>query len=230
MSAHHSTPVRPAGRTGSLSPAGLLACGVAAGPLFVLVAAAQMATRDGFDIRRHPLSLLSLGDLGWVQIANFTVAGLLVIACAVGLRRALTEGTGRRWGPLLVGVFGVGLVMGGVFVTDPDLGFPPDAAVVSGDGSWHAVVHDVAPGLALDAVIVATVVYARRFRRLGRPGWAACSLAAGVAVLLLSWWPSQEGISIRLALAVTVAFGWLAALAGQTRARLAERPGRTPGS
>jgi hypothetical protein len=37
----------------------LLASGVVAGPLFVAVALLQALTRDGFDLRRHPLSLLS---------------------------------------------------------------------------------------------------------------------------------------------------------------------------
>jgi hypothetical protein len=42
----------------------LLACGVAAGPLFIVVALVQMVARDGFDPARYPLSLLSNGDLG----------------------------------------------------------------------------------------------------------------------------------------------------------------------
>jgi hypothetical protein len=46
-------------------PGILLACGVIAGPLFVAVAA------------------LSLGDLGWIQITNFVVAGLLSTAFSV---------------------------------------------------------------------------------------------------------------------------------------------------
>jgi hypothetical protein len=40
----------------------------------------QMLVRDGFDIRRHALSLLTNGDLGWIQILNFVLTGLLVIA------------------------------------------------------------------------------------------------------------------------------------------------------
>ena len=52
----------------------LLACGIAAGPLFLTVGLTQAFLRDGFDLSRHPLSLLSLGDLGWVQIANFSGA------------------------------------------------------------------------------------------------------------------------------------------------------------
>jgi hypothetical protein len=63
----------------------LLACGVASGPLFYIVAAAQMFTRPGFDIRHHAISLLSLGDLGWVQTSNFILTGVLALLCAVGM-------------------------------------------------------------------------------------------------------------------------------------------------
>jgi hypothetical protein len=81
----------------------LLACGIVAGPLFLAVALTQGFTRQGFDLSRHPLSLLSLGDLGWIQIANFVVTGVLYVACAVGMRRALGPGPGATWGPRLVG-------------------------------------------------------------------------------------------------------------------------------
>ncbi len=63
-----------------------------------------MLTHDGFDPRRHPLSLLSLDELGWIQITNFVVAGLLFVASAVGMRRVLHPGRGTTWGPLLIGV------------------------------------------------------------------------------------------------------------------------------
>lgn len=93
---------------------GLLAAGVVAGPLFVITVLIQSATRAGFDPKVHPLSLLSLGDLGWIQITNFVLSGLLFVAAAVGLRRTLRSGPGRTWGPILMGVFGVSLVWGGV--------------------------------------------------------------------------------------------------------------------
>jgi len=40
----------------------------------------------------HPVSVLSNGDLGWIQIASFVTNGLLFAACAVGMRRALRGG------------------------------------------------------------------------------------------------------------------------------------------
>jgi hypothetical protein len=61
----------------------LLACGVLAGPVFVVTAGIQVLTRGGFDLGHHPISLLSLGDLGWIQIANFIVAGAGLIAGGV---------------------------------------------------------------------------------------------------------------------------------------------------
>jgi len=85
-------PASPA--TGTNGTRALLACGVVAGPLFVAVALLQVLTRQGFDLTRHPISLLSLGDLGWIQIANFVIAGLLAVAFALGLRRALRPGRG----------------------------------------------------------------------------------------------------------------------------------------
>ena len=59
----------------------LLWTGIIAGPFFIIVALLQAFTREGFDLIRHPASLLSLGDLGWIQIANFVITGFFFIAC-----------------------------------------------------------------------------------------------------------------------------------------------------
>ena len=56
----------------------LLTCAAVAAPLWAAVSLAQAATRAGFDLTRHPLSALSNGSLGWLQIANFVVAGVQI--------------------------------------------------------------------------------------------------------------------------------------------------------
>jgi hypothetical protein len=201
----------------------LLSCGVIAGPLFVGVAALQTLTRDGFDLGRHPLSLLSLGAFGWVQITNFVLAGLLSIAFAVGMWLVLHPRRAGTWGPILTAVFGAGLVVGGVFVTDPSLGFPPGAPEGTlSDYSWHATVHNFAPGISLDAIILACLVFVRRFVTLRRWGWVIYSAATAAIVLILSWWPDKDGISVRLALALVFAFGWITALAVQLRIEVSD--------
>ena len=194
----------------------LLACGVVAGPLFLAVALLQALTREGFDLRRHPLSLLSLGALGWIQIANFVAAGLLSVAFAVGLRRVLHPGRGGRWGPLLVGAYGVGLIMGGVFVTDPGAGFPPGAPAGAPEQlSWHGMLHAIAPLLAFLSLILACFVLARRFAALGQRGWAGYCVATGVALLGLLAWPDQDTVVMQLAVAIVLGWAWLSALAAR---------------
>jgi hypothetical protein len=194
----------------------LLACGVVAGPLFLAVALLQALTRAGFDLGRHPLSLLSLGELGWIQIANFVVAGLLSVAFAVGLRRLLHPGRGGTWGPLLVGAYGVGLIGGGVFLADAGAGFPPGAPAGAPEQlSWHGILHDLAHVLAFLALIAACFVFTRRFAALGQRGWATYCLATGVALLGLLAWPDQETVIVQLAVAIVLGWAWLSVLAAR---------------
>jgi len=76
----------------------LLAAGIIAGPLFLMVPLIEMFTRPGFDIKRHAISMLSLGNLGWIQITTFILTGLLTVACAVGMRLALRGSRGGNLG------------------------------------------------------------------------------------------------------------------------------------
>ena len=62
-----------------------------AGAVFEASVLIQGLTRRGFRLAHHDASLLSNGPLGWIQIATFLIAGAMTIACAVGMRRALTS-------------------------------------------------------------------------------------------------------------------------------------------
>jgi hypothetical protein len=75
------TPITTATRTTDVTRT-LLGAGVVAGPLFVITVAVQALTRDGFDLRRHPLSMLALGEHGWIQVINFIAAGVLSLIFA----------------------------------------------------------------------------------------------------------------------------------------------------
>ena len=140
----------------------LLTAGIVAGPLFLVLWALQAFTRDGFDPGRHPISLLSLGDLGWIQIANFVVTGALFVACAVGLRRVLHPGRAGTWGPRLVGALGAGLILAGVFVTDAGAGFPAGAPAGAPEMSWHGALHEVGYLVVMLTWTAACFVFRRR--------------------------------------------------------------------
>ncbi len=192
----------------------LLLAGLLAGPIYTATALSQVITRDGFDLTRHPLSLLSVGQLGWIQIGNFVLAGSLAIAFAMGLRRVIRDGRGSTWGPLLIGIYGLGLIAGGIFVPDPALGFPPGTP----DGipavwSWHSTAHAFAPPIAFTALVIACVVFARRFAQDGERAWATYTVMTAVVALLLSAFPSPEGMSVRLAIAVVLGWAWVSAFA-----------------
>ncbi len=166
----------------------LLFCGVIGPPLFFAVLLIEGATRPGYSAWRTDGSYLALSNQGWEQIANFIVFGLLCIALAVGLRRIWRTGRASVWGPLLVGLFGLGLLIAGVFVTDPGGGYPPGAPINGSPQTWHGWVHGI-NGLLLFNVVLpaACFVLARRFaadpqNRL----WATYSWMTGALILLIS--------------------------------------------
>ena len=184
-----------------------------------------MFTRSGFEIRHHAISLLSLGDFGWIQITNFIVTGLLAVMCAVGMRRLLHPGRGGTWGPLLIGIYGVGMIVGGIFHPDPGLGFPPGApAGMPTAMSWHAVVHSIAFYTAFLSLIVDCFVFVRRFTSQGYRGWGIYCAATGVVsplfIVLGSSITSWAGVLF--AIAGVFAFGWVSVIAARFITELSE--------
>ncbi|GAB3971046.1 DUF998 domain-containing protein [Plantactinospora veratri] len=165
----------------------LLAAGVLAGPLFLATTLIQFAVKADIDPRVHPLSMLSLGAAGWIQITNFIVAGLLVLASAAGLRRMLHGSPAGTWGPILIAGYGASLVMGGVLVVDPGHGYPAGApAGPPQELSWHGTLHTFAGPLMGLALVGAALVFAYRFRRTDRGGWAAASYGTAAAYVALT--------------------------------------------
>lgn len=160
----------------------LLMSGIAAAIVFPTAVAIQVAAREGFDLAVHPLSMLSLGDAGWIQITNFIVTSSLFLAFAVGLRRVLGSGRGGRWGPRLFGFYGLVVVAAGIFPVDPMLGFPPGTPEGLPETlSWHAILHNLTFVCAFLGLIIAIFVIARRFAAAKEWGFASFSIVTGLA-------------------------------------------------
>ncbi|MGW4130166.1 DUF998 domain-containing protein [Amycolatopsis japonica] len=192
----------------------LLACGAVSGPLYFLTSLTQAAVRDGFDLTKHPASMLSNGDAGWIQVTNFLVTGVLMIAGAVGLSRTLEPGRGSTWGPRLLGVFGVSLLFAAVFKADPGNGFPAGSgpATISTAG----ILHMAAGSVGFLSLIAATFVFASRFSREGHRGWAAYSRATGIAFFAafatMSSGNANAVVMLAFWAAVMLAWGWVTAV------------------
>ena len=209
-------------KTRSAKTRTLLASGVISGPLFVVAFLVEGATRANYDPLRHPVSSLALGDYGWMQVTNFIVVGLLTLAFSAGLRRTLRPGKGSTLGPSLVGVWAVGLLGAGVFVTDPVSGYPPGAPDRLSGYSWHGALHDLFSLAAFVALAAACFVFGRRFAARGERGWAIYSSVSGL-VFVVAFVISNAGFGqaqgiVDLAgllqrVAVAIGFGWLTLLA-----------------
>ena len=165
-------------------PRFLLTAGALAGPLFVGTFLVAGATRAHYNPLRHPVSSLELGNHGWVQHANFAVAGLLTLLLAAGLRRGLGRGRPSTRGPLLVGIWGLGLIAAGIFTTDPVSGYPAGTPGQPPRATVHGALHDGLSLVGFVALVAACVVFARWFARLGQRGWAAYSVATAIVFVI----------------------------------------------
>jgi Protein of unknown function (DUF998) len=197
----------------------LLTCGIIVGPLYTIVGLIQAFTRPGFDITRHVMSILSNGSLGWIQISNFIVTGLLLMAGAVGIRRALHTGHGRVWGPLLIGIYGFGMIGAGIFTADPALGFPPGTPADAHAISWHGLLHFAFGGVGFLALIAACFVFARRFAALKQRNWQVFSLVTGL-VFFAGFFGIASGSGngwtiFGFWIAVLLGWSWLSLLSAQ---------------
>lgn len=162
----------------------LLAGGIVAGPLFLGAGVIQGLTRDGFDFTRNAISQLSLGDLGWIQVSNFLLTGALVIAGAVGMRRALRDAPGGVWAPRLVGVLGASFPLAAVSAADPGGGFPAgDPGAHTASLSWRGALHMLGGMIGHLALCAALLVLARHFDAHRRRGWAIGSRLVPLGVL-----------------------------------------------
>ena len=205
----------------------LIACGAIGPLLFILVFLVEGATRPGYSAWHNFVSDLSQSDQGWMQIANFLICGVLVLCFALGLRQVLRSGKGAVWGPLLLGIFGLSLLIAGLFVTDPSLGYYPPGTS-SSTHTLHGTIHGTNAPLAFGSLTIAIFVLARRFAsdRQWR-GWALYSLVSGILLVgffiacLVVAILDQHGVlpnsptGLLERIAIIIGWAWMALLAIQ---------------
>jgi hypothetical protein len=197
----------------------LLYCGLVAGPVFVLTFLIEGALKgDGYEVLRHPVSSLALGDQGWIQSANFLVGAMLTILFAVGLWRSRAV---ARAGAVLIGIWGLALVGAGLFRTDPVSGYPLGTPATS-EYTTSGALHD---GFSLPGFLALAAAQVVLARGQGRR-WLVYSLLSATAFLVMfllaSAGFSQTEPLIGIAgllqrLAVIIGWTWLVALAVRVR-------------
>lgn len=185
-------------------------CGIVAGPLFVVVFLVGGAVRVDYNPVRHPVSDLALGPWGWTQTVSFFLCGVLGLVFAIGLWRA-----GRGLTGILVGLWAIGLIGVGLFVSDPIGGYPPGA---SAEPTRTGMLHGLFSSLVLFGLTAACLIFA------GSRGWLwlAYSAVSGV-VFSVAFMVSGTGFAqvpnladtagLWQRIAIIVGWTWLTVLA-----------------
>jgi hypothetical protein len=206
---------RPEGFDGAAAVTrSLLGYGLVAGAVYLGVGLVLASTRDGFDLATHPLSLLMLGDGGWMQRANIIVVGAMTVAAAIGIRRALADTTRGQAIALLVLVYGAALVVSGIFPPDPMAGFPP--GVADDQPTLSGVLHLAAGAVGFLALAAASLAFGRWSAHHGGGPLTTFSRTCGAVILLgflsgAALAESSLGVAA-LWLAVVAGWAWLAAV------------------
>lgn len=161
----------------------------AIGPiLFALIFLIEDATFPGYNAWQTTISTLVLSDQGWIQIANFHLLGLSTLGFAVGLKRVFKTGLACSSAPALFTVVGIGLILAGIFVTDPCLGYPVSSPAGLKE-SLHGTIHNFAALTVFLALPVTCFVMGRRFALdPAWRSWATISKIAGSLVLVFFAW------------------------------------------
>jgi hypothetical protein len=153
-----------------------------------------------------------------MQVANFLVCGALVVAFAFGLRQAIRGSRGSIGGPVLIGLFGVDLLVAGTFVTDPGLGYPVGAPAVH---TTHGLIHGFAGLGAFSLITACAFVMAWHFAAgRGEGRWAIYSTAIGLLIpvffiastVVSNNWPDAPG-GLFQRIAIIGGWTWLSAVA-----------------
>lgn len=212
----------------------LLRCGMWAGPVFTATFLAEGAVREDYRPVRHPVSSLALGPRGWVQTANFAVAGVLCLAGAAGLRLAGDRMAVSRTGPALVAAVGAGLIGSAAFPTDPVGGYPPGTPDMPAKFSRAGSAHNLAAVPVFFGLPAAAAGYGWRSWRAGQaPGFAICCAATAVIMpVTMVLAGAGFGQSSRLGsygglfqrASIITVFAWLTALSARALSGTAEKP------
>src|SRR5215203_6644870 len=157
------------------------------GTVYFIVALTAMHFLRPHDIVRYGTNIgfYSVGPYGSIFVAAFVALGLAGLALAFGLRRAVAPSRSLQAGSILVGLFGIGWIVGGIFRDAPDVAslelvvqekITPTSTMVHGLGAFGGLIF----------LMAGMLVLSRAFKRDER--WHSFwipSLILGLATLAL---------------------------------------------
>lgn len=188
----------------------LLWVGVGGALLFPAVFLLDGWLRNGYSSLRHTVSALATGSRSWLQTCNFILCGTAVALGAAGLAFS-----GFFLFAAAVGVFGLGLVLSGIFPMDPMRGYPPGTDQKDPDefSTAHRL-HDIAGAvvfLVMPAMPAVVFFTGESWPIQLTAAAVAVGLIAGVAGFTRAWEKDGALTGLVQKLTLTLACLWLAA-------------------
>jgi uncharacterized membrane protein len=128
--------------------------------VFFIVALTAMHFLRPLDLVRYGTNIgfYSVGPYGSIFVAAFVALGLAGLALAFGLRRAVAPSRSLQAGSILIGLFGIGWIVGGIFRDAPDVAslelvvqekITPTSTMIHGLGAFGGLIFLMAGMLVL---------------------------------------------------------------------------------
>ena len=133
------------------------------GVVYFAASATLLPLASEYGFAGDYISELAIGRFGYVQTVAFIVLGLGSLALALGVRGATRGSWGSRPGSLLLGLFGVSVLLAGIFPTDA-----VDAAGRVHSPTTAGTIHIVVSLLAFVSVMAGMFLLSRTFKRDAR--------------------------------------------------------------
>jgi Protein of unknown function (DUF998) len=199
----------------------LLKCGPFGCILFIGMFLIQGQLRVGYSAEKFPISSLSIGEFGWIQIINFLTAGAFIFLSAVGFRKATSLMKGSLWTARLIGAVGIGLFGAGLFSSDPVYGYPVTSQLALAQFTIHGHLHDLFSIFVFICLPILCFRMKNIFKAANKRQWATYSTLSGIVFLVffvlagigfkqMPGFVDFAGVLQRLC--IIVGFGWLTAL------------------
>lgn len=207
-------------------------CGAVSGPLFVLTFLIEGVMREHYSQMHTPVSMLALGSLGWVQVTNFLITGVLVLAFATGLWRRYQATRAVSLSAMLLMILALTIIGAGVFPADGISAQPHAAISQTWRHSLHGILHHYFAATAFFVLPASSFVMACQFCKWRQKGWAVYSVISGIGSLVFFYLLAQaiertHGIGgyagLYERMSIVIGLGWLSVLAVKVLTSPADR-------
>ncbi len=156
-------------------------CGIAGPFIFIVSFLIQGVFKKRYSALKYPISSLSIGQNGAVQIFTFICCGLLILLFAIAVQKKINN----KLISILFGLAGIGLIASGIFTTDPVYGYPEELPFIKNEFTVSGKLHTLFSLLVFINIPIICFIIARYFTVQKQMEWKYYSVATGILMLLL---------------------------------------------